>query len=181
MFNVRLAGGHLYGKQLFTWLSLVVSLIASFVLSLFPLDVLDEIWDLIELVSEGFLTCFCQEMKTETKLLQRAETLLPQGKLKMTKVITRKLKPVHEAQHMFNTKHIVNIANVRVTPSKTVTFVNTMAGMQVIKEHSQTRLMQLLLRQIANVKLYQLLQSPLPMTTKVTNVVINSTKMLHTM
>ena len=56
MFHVRLAGGHLYGKQLFTWLSLVVSLMASFVLSFFPLDVLDEIWDLIESVSEGFLT-----------------------------------------------------------------------------------------------------------------------------
>ena len=56
MFNVRLAGGHLYGKQLFTWLSLVVSLMASFVLSFFPLDVLDEIWDLNESVSEGFLT-----------------------------------------------------------------------------------------------------------------------------
>ena len=56
MFSVRLAGGHLYGKQLFTWLSLVVSLMASFVLSFFPLDVLDEIWDLIESVSEGFLT-----------------------------------------------------------------------------------------------------------------------------
>ena len=59
MFNVRLAGGHLYGKQLFTWLSLVVSLVASFVLSFFPLDVWDEIWDLIESVSEGFLTYFC--------------------------------------------------------------------------------------------------------------------------
>ena len=56
MFNVRLAGDHLYGKQLFTWLSLVVYLMASFVLSFFPLDVLDEIWDLIESVSEGFLT-----------------------------------------------------------------------------------------------------------------------------
>ena len=56
MFNVRLAGGNLYGKQLFTWLSLVVSLMASFVLSFFPLDVLDGIWDLIESVSEGFLT-----------------------------------------------------------------------------------------------------------------------------
>ena len=56
MFNVRLAGGHLYGKQLFTWLSLVVSLMASFVLSFFPLNVLDEIWELIESVSEGFLT-----------------------------------------------------------------------------------------------------------------------------
>ena len=56
MFNVRLAGGHLYGKQLFTWLSRVMSLMASFVLSFFPLDVLGEIWDLIESVSEGFLT-----------------------------------------------------------------------------------------------------------------------------
>ena len=56
MLNVRLAGGHLYGKQLFTWLSLVVSLMASFCNVLFPLDVLDEIWDVIESVSEGFLT-----------------------------------------------------------------------------------------------------------------------------
>ena len=56
MFNVRLAGDHLYGKQLFTWLSLVVSLMASFLLSFFPLDVLDEILDLVESVSEGFLT-----------------------------------------------------------------------------------------------------------------------------
>ena len=53
------AGGYLYGKQLFTWLSLVVSLMASFVLSFFPLDVLDEIWDLIESVSEGVLTYSC--------------------------------------------------------------------------------------------------------------------------
>ena len=56
MFNDRLAGGHLYGKQLFTWLLLVVSLMASFVLSFFLLDVLGEIWDLIESVSEGFHT-----------------------------------------------------------------------------------------------------------------------------
>ena len=59
MFNVRLAGGHLYGKQLFTWLPLVVSFMASFVLYFFPLDVLDGIWDLIESVSEGFLTYSC--------------------------------------------------------------------------------------------------------------------------
>ena len=58
MLNVRLAGGHLYGKQMFTWLSLVVSLMASFCAVLFPLDVLDEIWDVIESVSEGFLTYF---------------------------------------------------------------------------------------------------------------------------
>ena len=56
MFNVRLACDNLYGKQLFTWLSLVVSFMASFVLSFFPLDVFDGIWDLIESVSEGFLT-----------------------------------------------------------------------------------------------------------------------------
>ena len=56
MFNVRLAGGILYGNKLLTWLSLVVSFMASFVLSFFPLDVLDGIWDLTESVSEGFLT-----------------------------------------------------------------------------------------------------------------------------
>ena len=56
MFNVRLADGHLYGKQLFTWLSLVMSLMASFVLAFFLLDILDEIWDVIESASEGFLT-----------------------------------------------------------------------------------------------------------------------------
>ena len=56
MFDVRLAGGHLYGKQLFTWLSLMVSLMTSFCAVLFPLNVLDENWDLIESVSEGFLT-----------------------------------------------------------------------------------------------------------------------------
>ena len=55
MFTVRLAGGHLYGNQLLTWLSPVVFFMASFVLSFFPLDVLDVIWDLIESVSEGFL------------------------------------------------------------------------------------------------------------------------------
>ena len=56
MFNVRLAGGHLYGKQLFTWLSLVVSDGVFLCCPFFPLDVLDEIWDVIESVSEGFLT-----------------------------------------------------------------------------------------------------------------------------
>ena len=56
MINVRQADGHLYGKQLFTWLSLVVSFMASFVLSFFPLDVLDGILGLTESVSWGFLT-----------------------------------------------------------------------------------------------------------------------------
>ena len=58
MFNVRLAGGHLYGKQLFAWLSLVVSLMASFCVTFFTLDVLGDIWDLIESISEGILTYF---------------------------------------------------------------------------------------------------------------------------
>ena len=47
MLIVRLAGDHLYGKQLFTWLSLMMSLMATFCDVLFPRDVLGEIWDLI--------------------------------------------------------------------------------------------------------------------------------------
>ena len=56
MLNVRLAGDHLFGKLLFTWLwlSLVMSMMVSFVLSFFPRDVLDEILNLIESVSECF-------------------------------------------------------------------------------------------------------------------------------
>ena len=48
--NVRLASDHLCKKWLFTWrLSLVMSLVVFyFVLSFFPRDVLDEIWDCIE-------------------------------------------------------------------------------------------------------------------------------------
>ena len=46
MFNVKLAGDHLYGKLLFTWLSPVMSLIVPyFVLSFFIRDILDDIWD----------------------------------------------------------------------------------------------------------------------------------------
>ena len=56
MLNVRLAGGHLDGIQLFPWLLLVVPLMASFYAVPFPLDVLDEIWDVIESFSERFLT-----------------------------------------------------------------------------------------------------------------------------
>ena len=44
MFNVRLAGDHQYRKWLFTWQSLVMSLMVSyFMLSFFPRDFLDEI------------------------------------------------------------------------------------------------------------------------------------------
>ena len=52
MLNVRLAGDHLYGKLLFTWLSLVMSMCCPF----FPRDVLDKILNFNESVSEGFPT-----------------------------------------------------------------------------------------------------------------------------
>ena len=48
-----------FGKLLFTWLSLVMSMMVSFVLSFFPRDVLDEILNLIESVSEDFPSYFC--------------------------------------------------------------------------------------------------------------------------
>ena len=54
MFNMRLAGDHLYGKWLFIWLSLVMSLLMSLCAVLFPRDVLDEIWDLIGSFFLGF-------------------------------------------------------------------------------------------------------------------------------
>ena len=76
MFNVRLAGGHLYGKQLFTWLSLVVSLMASFVLSFFPLDVLDEIWYLVESVSEGFVTYSLYTFLSELSCIHAVPVIL---------------------------------------------------------------------------------------------------------
>ena len=51
MFNVRLAGDHLYGKWLFTWLPMVMcSVVSYFVLSFSPRDLLDEIWDRIKSV-----------------------------------------------------------------------------------------------------------------------------------
>ena len=56
MVNVRLAGDHLYGKLLFTLLSLVVFMMVSFCAVFFPRDGLDEILDLIDSVSEGFPT-----------------------------------------------------------------------------------------------------------------------------
>ena len=58
MLNVRLASDHLYGKWLFTWLSVVMSLMPSLYAVFFPLDVLDEIWDFIEPVSESVLTYY---------------------------------------------------------------------------------------------------------------------------
>ena len=44
MFNIRLAADYLYWKWLFTWLSLMMYLMASYLmLYFFPRDVLDEI------------------------------------------------------------------------------------------------------------------------------------------
>ena len=56
MLNVRLAGDLLYGKSLFTWLSLVMSLMVSFYAILSPTRYLGSDQDLIGSVSEGFPT-----------------------------------------------------------------------------------------------------------------------------
>ena len=60
MLNIRLAGDHLYGKLLYTCLSLVISMMVSFSAVLFARDVFDEIFDLIDSVSGGgsFLILF---------------------------------------------------------------------------------------------------------------------------
>ena len=55
MLNVRLAGDHLYRTLLFTWLSLLMSMMVFFCAVIFSRHVLDEIWDLIESVLMDFL------------------------------------------------------------------------------------------------------------------------------
>ena len=55
MINNRLAGDYQSGKLLFTWLSLVMSLMVSFCAVLSPRDVLDDIWDINESVSVFFI------------------------------------------------------------------------------------------------------------------------------
>ena len=47
------------GCRLWCLLSPVMSLMASFVLSVFPRDVLDDMWDLIESVSEASPSYSC--------------------------------------------------------------------------------------------------------------------------
>ena len=58
MLNVRLASDYLYG-ELAVYLTVACDVfIGVSVLSFFPRDVLDGIWDLIGSVSEGFPTSF---------------------------------------------------------------------------------------------------------------------------
>ena len=58
MLNVRLALDHLYGKWLFTWMSLVMSMMVSFCTFIFFFKEMscNDTWDLIDSVSEGFPT-----------------------------------------------------------------------------------------------------------------------------
>ena len=70
MTNVSLADDHLHEKLLFTWLSVVVSLMISFYAVFCPRDVLGETWDLIESVLEGFPTYFHCIAQPFTSLLQ---------------------------------------------------------------------------------------------------------------
>ena len=60
LLNVKLAGNYPYGKLLFTWLSLTMSMMVCFcVVLFFPRDVLDKILNLIESVSGGFPSYSC--------------------------------------------------------------------------------------------------------------------------
>ena len=67
-------GDHLFGKLLFTWLSLVMSMMVSFVLSFFPRDVLDEILNLIGSVSEGFPSYSCRYLR-QAKQVKKSPVL----------------------------------------------------------------------------------------------------------
>ena len=66
-----MAGDRLYGKLLFTWLSLVMSMMGLFVLFFFPRGVLGEILNLIESVSEGFPSYFIKYDKCLSFLISR--------------------------------------------------------------------------------------------------------------
>ena len=66
MLNVRLADDRLYA----VYLAVACYVFdGSFVLSLFPRDVLDEIWDLIKSVSDDFPTYFYQRNKDKLSVL----------------------------------------------------------------------------------------------------------------
>ena len=65
MVNARLAGDHLYGKLLFIWLALVMSMMVSFLVGLFSYEMsLMSFLDLIESVSGDFLIYFCDTRKS---------------------------------------------------------------------------------------------------------------------
>ena len=86
MFNIRLAGDHLYGKWLFTWLSLVMSLMMSyFVLSFFPRDVLDEIWTELSQFLRIFLT-YSSTKKIEDAENSKRLLKLPKDQLNYIKI-----------------------------------------------------------------------------------------------
>ena len=88
MFNVRLAGDHLYGKRLFIWLSLVMSLMVYyFVQPFFPRHVLNEIWEWIGSVPENFSTYFFKLYdKNKRKGYQKNEGVLNKCDSKTNKV-----------------------------------------------------------------------------------------------
>ena len=80
-------------KLLFTWLSLVVSMVMSF----FPRGVLDEILNLIESVSEDFPSYSTLKIKIlllGSKILFIKRLLLRRvSKMKMTELLPMKLYP----------------------------------------------------------------------------------------
>ena len=66
---------------------------ASFVLSFFPLDVLDGIWDLIESVSEGFITysyTYIRNLCSQSVMLRacsNSQDSVDRGKLPISKML----------------------------------------------------------------------------------------------
>ena len=101
LLNVRLAGEHLFGELLFTWLSLVVSMVMSFVLSFFPRGVLDEILNLIESVSEDFPT-YSQKLIASQKYKAKPENKrnLQTRKLENLKQSTSKKARYHYGSNL---------------------------------------------------------------------------------
>ena len=89
----RPTDGRLYfGKLLFTWLSLVMSMMVSFVLSFFPRDVLDEILNLIESVSEDFPSYFYRSFLLYLTLFFLLKLILAEYKSRNDVIFQRLLK-----------------------------------------------------------------------------------------
>ena len=148
MLNVRLACDHLFGKLLFTWLSLVMSMMVSFVLSFFPRDVLDEILNLIESVSEDFpsysyIDCLLKKCKDYLLYFQKRLLTTSPGRAERRKrkkkpeAARRKSYPIRPMTSKLRHTDISATSSRRIDVSTTLFWRPTPAGLLLKKVKAQ--------------------------------------------